>query len=82
MSYHLTEIKKGILGELSKIQEELDEAIDSESQGSKIMILNELSDLVGAVEAYLEKHHKDFSLEDLISMSKITKRAFQSGRRS
>ena len=44
MSYHLTEIAKGVLGELSKIQEELDEVKDAENQQNKIMIGCELSD--------------------------------------
>lgn len=48
--YHLAEIKKGKLGTVSKIQEELDEAIDSINQGVKIMLLVELSDLIGAVK--------------------------------
>jgi len=79
--YHVLEIKKGVLGELSKIQEELDEAKDAQLQKSKIMIAVELSDLVGAVKAYAEKH-LDMTLDDLITMQKITERAFKSGRRS
>ena len=53
--YHLKKIKKGKLGTLDKIQEELDEAYDSEAQGVKIMTAVELSDLIGAVEAYAKK---------------------------
>ncbi|NJO48259.1 MAG: hypothetical protein HC840_00925 [Leptolyngbyaceae cyanobacterium RM2_2_4] len=53
--YHLKEIKKGQPGELSKIQEELDEAFDAEDQGVKIMLAVELSDLIGAVEQYAEQ---------------------------
>ena len=79
--YHILEIKKGKLGELSKIQEELDEAKDAELQKSKVMIAVELSDLIGAVKAYAETH-LHMTLEDLIKMQEITERAFKSGRRS
>jgi hypothetical protein len=48
--YHLQTIKKGKLGTVSKIQEELDEAVDSLNQRVKIMLLVELSDLIGAVK--------------------------------
>lgn len=79
MSYHLNKIKKGTLGELSKIQEELDEAKDAEEQGSKIMLLLELSDLIGAIKLVAEKN--GCSLTDLIKMSELTERAFKSGSR-
>lgn len=79
MSYHLTEIAKGVLGELSKIQEELDEVKDAEQQNNKIMIGCELSDLYGALEAYANKF--GLSMNDLSIMSEATKRAFDSGRR-
>jgi NTP pyrophosphatase (non-canonical NTP hydrolase) len=79
MTYHLSQIKKGILGESSKIQEELDELIDAEKQEAKIMIAVELSDLYGAIELYAEKFN--LSMEDLKKMSDITKRAFKSGHR-
>lgn len=78
--YHVALIKKGKLGEISKIQEELDELKDAETQGVKIMAGVELSDLLGAIEAYaVEKH--GLSLEDLIQMNEVTKRAFKSGAR-
>ncbi len=77
--YHIKQIKKGTLGELSKIQEELDEAVDAQEQGVKIMLLVELSDLIGAVKAVAEKNGS--SLEDLIKMQQVTERAFKSGRR-
>ena len=83
--YHLKPIEKGELGELSKIREELDEAVDAvdaHEQGVSVMVLVELSDLVGAVEAYLIKHHPGTTLEDLQKMAAVTRRAFQSGRRT
>jgi len=79
--YHLTDIEKGKLGESSKILEEVMELIDAEQQAVKIMALVELSDLVGAIEAYLENHHPGTTLDDLKKMSQVTKRAFQVGER-
>lgn len=81
MGYHMTEIEKGELGKLSKIREELDEAIDAEKQQCKIMTLVELSDMMGAIESYLESNFTDITIRDLITMSNITKRAFKAGRR-
>ena len=45
------------------------------------MELVELSDLYGAIDLYLKVHHPGISMEDLAIMSRITERAFQSGRR-
>ncbi len=81
MTYHLDKIEKGVYGELSKVQEEIHEAIDAKKQKCELMVLIELSDAIGAIEAYLEKYHPSFSIDDLAIMSKITKRAFQSGNR-
>lgn len=79
MGYHLKEIKSGIYGETSKIQEELDELNDAIYQGSKILAIVELSDLYGAIEAVAEKY--GLQMKDLKIMSKITKRAFSDGTR-
>lgn len=79
--YHVGEITVGTLGNLSKIQEELDEAVDAENQSNRLMVLLELSDIIGAVEAVLEKQFPGFTLEDLKTMSDATKRAFLSGHR-
>ena len=81
IGYHLTEIEKGVLGDSSKILEEILELQDAEKQDCKVMALVELSDLIGAVMAYLEKHHAGIELYDLESMALITKRAFENGRR-
>lgn len=80
--YHIVPIKKGVLGEVSKIQEEIEELLDAEKQGCKIMAILELADVIGAIEAYLEKNHSSITLEDLLAMSKITKRAFTNGHRT
>lgn len=80
--YHKREIKKGVIGELSKIYEEVEEIKDAEEQGIDIMLLVELSDMIGATQLYLEKHHPSISIEDLIKMSDVTQRAFKSGGRT
>jgi len=80
--YHLSEIPRGTVGESSKILEETLELQDAERQGAKIMALVELSDLVGAIELYLRNHHPSITVEDLITMAHITRRAFDNGRRS
>lgn len=82
MGYHKANIKKGVLGESSKIQEELDELVDAEAQGAKIMALCELSDIIGAIRAYLEKKHPDTTLDDLLCMSRLTESAFKDGHRT
>lgn len=79
MTYHIKEIKKGKLGEPSKIQEELDELIDAIDQDVKIMIHVELSDLYGALESLAENY--GLTMTDLKSMSNVTKRAFKTGTR-
>lgn len=79
--YHIASIKKGDLGRISKIQEELDELKDAEDQNCKIMMLLELSDLYGAIVYYLEENFPDMQMEDLEKMSYITGRAFLNGER-
>lgn len=79
--YHLRDIPRGQFGELSKIEEEIVEIKDSIEQGCKIMELVELSDLYGAIEGYLAKHHPNVTMEDLKSMAAITGRAFRNGGR-
>jgi len=70
--YHLVPIRKGILGEISKIQEELDELKDAENQNNKILIHIELADLYGALEFYCESH--DLTMDDLKNFSDLTKK--------
>ncbi len=80
--YHLREIPRGELGEGSKIQEEVSEFLDAAEQGSRVMELVELSDMLGATQAYLDRHHPGYTLDDLRTFSGITQRAFESGHRS
>lgn len=82
IGYHLKEIERGKIGESSKIREEVEELIDAEGQKCKIMMLIELSDLYGAIELYLEENFPDITMRDLAKMSKITRRAFESGARA
>lgn len=80
MSYHLKTIPKGVLGEFSKIEEEFLEAQDAFEQKNPVMTLVELSDLLGAIEAYVATFR--MTLQDLIVMKEATTRAFNSGHRS
>lgn len=79
--YHLAQITKGKRGEPSKVSEECAEFIDACDQGCSIMALVELSDLYGAMRAWLANYHPSLSMDDLKSMNDITERAFRNGRR-
>ena len=79
--YHLRDIEKGELGEVSKIREEMDELIDAAKQKVRVMELVEMSDMLGAMDAYLSKHHGNYTIDDLLKMSAVTKRAFVNGKR-
>lgn len=80
--YHIREIKKGVLGEASKVMEECEEFMDAVEQDVDIMALVELSDLLGAISAYLDKHHPSITMDDLHKMRETTERAFKNGRRN
>ena len=79
MGYHKKQIPKGELGKFSKIREEFLELEDAFVQGDVILELCELSDLIGAIESYLEP--RKISIEDLKKFSDKTKDAFREGRR-
>lgn len=81
MGYHTKEIKRGEFGEISKIEEELEELKDAVFQENKVMALCELSDIYGAIQGYMEKHFPDFCMGDLGVMAEATKRAFEDGTR-
>lgn len=81
MGYHKTNIPKGEIGEISKIQEEVLELQDAFEQGVRVMTLCELSDLYGAMEAFLERYYDDITMDDIKQMSEVTRRAFKSGER-
>jgi phosphoribosyl-ATP pyrophosphohydrolase len=79
--YHVANIPKGVIGEASKVVEETAEFIDAVSQQNDVMALVELSDLYGAMEAFLEKHHPTIQMSNLKVMSDVTKRVFKNGYR-
>lgn len=67
--FHRRKIEKGVLGELSKIREELEEAEDAEEQDQTLMLLIELSDIVGACGAVARRHGS--SLKDLVEYATL-----------
>jgi len=67
--FHEKEIKKGILGELSKIQEELDEALEAEGRNQDLLLILELADIIGAVGLVSEKY--GISLDQLVTFAKL-----------
>ena len=81
VGYHIAKISRGVFGEDTKIFEEVDEFADALDQGVSLMALVELSDLIGAIQGWLAKHHPSITLDDLIAMSVVTQRAFESGAR-
>lgn len=78
--YHLVEIPKGVYGTPSKIKEEFLEFEDAINQGNTIMAIQELSDLLGAIEGYVA--HFNLTLDDLKVMKDVTKKVFKEGYRS
>jgi hypothetical protein len=80
MGYHIRKIEKGVIGQVSKVREELEEYEDAMEQGSKIMAAVELSDAYGALEALAAT--QGLSMADLALMSNITVRAFRDGSRA
>lgn len=79
--YHLRSIPKGEFGEPSKIAEETEEFLEALEQGNELMALIELSDLLGAVQGYLERHHPSITINSLLKLSEATQRAFKNGHR-
>jgi len=80
MGYHKKQITKGKLGEFSKIEEEFEELKDAVDQNCKVLIICELTDLIGSVESYIKKFN--LTMEDLIAFSNLTKSAFEDGKRT
>lgn len=79
--YHIADIQKRRFGSFGKIQEEIEECLDAHQQGSRIMMLVELSDLYGAIQGYLEENYPGIKMGDLEKFSNITQRAFKNGHR-
>ena len=80
MGYHKREIKKGVLGEFSKVQEEFTELFDAFEQTDKVLQICELKDLLGAIESFSEKQF-NLTIEDLLKFTNKTKSAFEEGTR-
>lgn len=80
IGYHLKEINKGQLGNVSKLKEEIEEFEDALVQDCKLMAMVELSDIYGALEALAETYN--LTMQDLAIFSDITKRAFINGVRT
>lgn len=78
--YHLANIPRGTYGEPSKILEETLEFQDAIRQGNPVMALCELSDLVGAIQGYLETKHPSISFNELLRMTEATARVHKSGK--
>ena len=81
MGWHIDKIEKGVLGESSKILEEVLELIDTEKQNLPIISLWELTDVIGAIEAYLYKHHPSITINDLLNHSRKNSQMFKEGVR-
>ncbi len=68
-SWHVRHIPKGQLGNLSKIAEELEEALDAEEQGQDLMLMFELSDIIGACGLVAARY--GMTLDQLVTFSKL-----------
>lgn len=80
MGYHANEIPKGEFGKWSKIKEEFLEAEDAYTQENPVMLLLELSDLLGAIGEFALKKY-NISIYELLAMTKATRSAFEDGTR-
>lgn len=79
MGYHKREITKGKIGEFSKIKEEFEELSDAHHQADKVLIICEMTDLIGAIEEYAKSFN--LTIDDLTKFSDKTKSAFKEGKR-
>jgi hypothetical protein len=69
MGFHRRNIPKGEYGKRSKVREELEEAEDAEEQGINLLLLFELSDMIGAIGGVAESLGWD--LDDLVAFAKL-----------
>lgn len=79
MSYHRLTITKHQHLSPWKIEEEMLEYIDALSTNNPIMAVQELSDLYGVIE--IQAKSLGVSMENLKTMSDLTKSVFESGKR-
>ena len=80
MSYHKLKIHKHAINSPYKLQEEFLEYIDAISTGNKIMAVQELADIYGALENEANKFK--LNMNDLKVMSDLTKKVFKEGVRT
>lgn len=80
MWYHKKKIPEWIYWEISKITEEYEEFIDAVEQKSKLLELVELSDMIWAIDWYVNKKY-NMNIDDLITMAKLTHNSFKDGSR-
>lgn len=78
--YHTKNIDKGVIGEFSKIREEFEELEDAYNQDDNVLMICELTDLIGSIEEFSIKKY-NLSIEDLKKFSDKTKNAFKTGKR-
>lgn len=57
MGYHIREIKRHTYGTFGKVREEFEEAQDANGQGNPLMVLQELSDLYGALLGFCQANY-------------------------
>jgi hypothetical protein len=81
LGYHMRDIPKGKVGEPEKIVEEAYEILDAHEQGIRIMAELEMSDLYGALDRYREKYYPELDMKDIERMYRVTRRAFDNGKR-
>lgn len=79
MGYHKRTIIKGDIGDISKVQEEVEEFLDAKEQKCIIMEQLELADIYGALEFLASTYQ--LTMDDLKKMSDLTKSAFKEGSR-
>lgn len=77
--YHTKHIPRGELGLFSKIKEEFLELEDGYEQNNPILVLCELSDIIGAIKYFAKNYN--VTLGDLVKMSEATESAFLEGKR-
>lgn len=81
MGYHKREIAKGVYGELSKLEEEIEELKDAIEQDCYILQLNELADIWLAFLGFVRKKYPKISINDIAHMAQLTESAFNDGTR-
>jgi phosphoribosyl-ATP pyrophosphohydrolase len=79
--YHLRDIPKGVVGEASKVVEEALELLDAEEQGSRIMSLWEMGDVLLSLQTLRETKYQDTPWAEIEKAAEITRRVFEGGTR-